>query len=174
MNRISAEAFREAKKLPVVLILENIRSLHNIGAAFRTADAFRIEALWLVGFTACPPHREIQKTALGATESVQWKYFAESEEAFSEAKKEGYKLVALEQAVQSTSLQDFHITSSDKIALVLGNEVEGTSDLAIELADEVVEIPQYGTKHSLNASVSCGIVLWEVFKKYAEAGVVLG
>ncbi|MFN3916952.1 MAG: RNA methyltransferase [Flavobacteriales bacterium] len=171
MNRISTEEFQNADKLPVILILENIRSLHNIGAAFRTADAFRVEAIWLVGFTAQPPHREIQKTALGATESVNWKYFPTNEEAFGAAKSQGYKLIALEQAVKSTPLQNFSISPQQKTAIVLGNEVEGTSDLCINLADEVVEIPQFGTKHSLNVSVSCGIILWEVFKKYTDSGI---
>lgn len=165
LGRISIDEFKEADKLPVCVVLDNIRSLHNVGSAFRTADAFRIEAIYLSGITGTPPHREIQKTALGATESVRWKYYENPHTLVKQLKSEGYKIVVVEQTTSSTSLQDFIPGPSQKYALVFGNEVNGVSDEVIEDADLALEIPQHGTKHSLNISVCLGIVVWEIFRK---------
>ena len=165
LGRISIDEFKEADKLPVCIVLDNIRSLHNVGSAFRTADAFRIETIYLTGITGTPPHREIQKTALGATESIAWKYYESSHSAVKQLKSEGYKIVVVEQTTSSTSLQDFAPTHTQKYALVFGNEVNGVSDDVIGEADLALEIPQHGTKHSLNISVCLGIVVWEMFRK---------
>jgi tRNA G18 (ribose-2'-O)-methylase SpoU len=166
LNRISIDQFKSTEKTPIVIVLDNIRSLNNIGSVFRTADAFLIEAIYLCGITAQPPHREIQKTALGATESVAWKYFESTNAALKELKESGYKIAAIEQAENSTFLNDFNVLKEDKIAVIFGNEVKGVDQEAIDLSDVVIEIPQFGTKHSLNISVSTGIVIWEIFKKY--------
>jgi 23S rRNA (guanosine2251-2'-O)-methyltransferase len=165
LGRISSSAFRQAEKMPVVLVLDDIRSLHNIGSAFRTADAFRVSAIYLCGITACPPHREIHKTALGATDSVNWEYFESVSDALQKLKKDGYVLYAVEQTDSSVLLGDMQY-NNEKIALILGNEVNGVSDVAIELCDFAVEIPQGGTKHSLNVSVCTGIVLWHFFTQW--------
>lgn len=165
LGRISVDQFKNTYKIPVCILLDNVRSLHNVGSAFRTADAFLIERIFLTGITGSPPHREIEKTALGATESVDWIYFEKPENAVDELKKNGYKIVVVEQTTESIPLQKFEPQSEEKICLVFGNEINGVSEAVIERANLALEIPQHGTKHSLNISVCLGIVLWEVFKK---------
>jgi 23S rRNA (guanosine2251-2'-O)-methyltransferase len=165
LDRKSVEEFHDSEKTPIVLVLDNVRSMNNVGSVFRTADAFLIEGIYLCGFTPVPPHREIQKTALGATETVLWKHFASTSEAISELKKEGRKIFAIEQAEKSISLSDFSAAKNEKLALVFGNEVEGVQQEIINDCDGVIEIPQYGMKHSLNISVSAGIVLWDISEK---------
>jgi 23S rRNA (guanosine2251-2'-O)-methyltransferase len=164
LNRKSVDEFKEAKKFPVVVILENIRSAYNVGSVFRTADAFLIDFIFITGYTAKPPHKEISKTALGAQDSVSWKYFATTKEAIDQLKKEGYKVYAVEQVTDSISLRNISDFSLEKIAFVFGNEVTGVDQQMISLCDGSVEIPQYGMKHSLNISVAAGIVLWEVVR----------
>lgn len=166
LNRLSANDFKEADKLPVVIVLDNIRSQHNIGSVFRTSDAFLMQAIYLCGITATPPHREIHKTALGATDTVSWKYFETTRMAVETLKSEGYKIIAIEQAEESINLEDYTIDNNEKTALIFGNEVDGVSEEIMQLADACIEIPQYGTKHSLNISVSAGIVIWEISRKY--------
>ena len=163
LDRISVSDFKAAEKTPIIIVLDNIRSLNNIGSVFRTADAFLIEAVYLCGITAQPPHREIQKTALGATESVLWKYFNTTTDAIHELKSNGYKIAAIEQAENSIMLNKF--IPNGKLAVIFGNEVDGVEQLAINLSDYVIEIPQQGTKHSLNISVSCGVVIWDLVVK---------
>ena len=165
LGRISVEQFKEADKLPITILLDNVRSLHNVGSAFRTADAFRIEKIILTGITGTPPHREIHKTALGATESVTWEYIEKPEEAVTMLKKNGYTIVIVEQTSQGTKLHDFIPDPEKKYCLVFGNEVHGVSESVISYADVALEVPQSGTKHSLNISVCLGIVTWEFFKK---------
>ena len=166
LNRPSVEDFKEAEKTPLVIVLDDVRSALNVGSAFRTADAFGCEEVILCGFTAQPPHREIMKTALGSTESVAWRHFSETKEALEALLTEGYVLVAVEQAEASVFLNniDFENDTHKKYALIFGNEVEGVSEMAMKMADFVVEIPQFGTKHSLNIAVSVGIVAWEFVK----------
>lgn len=166
LNRLSEAAFAEQKKFPLVLVLDSIRSLNNIGSFFRTADAFNAEAIYLCGITAQPPHRDIHKTALGATETVRWQYRATLAEALTELKEKGYAICVVEQAVQTTLLQDIGQLDAPGFALVFGNEVDGVEQAALDSADHIIEIPQFGTKHSLNVSVCAGIVLWEFTKKY--------
>jgi 23S rRNA (guanosine2251-2'-O)-methyltransferase len=161
LGRKSVEAFKQAGKTPVILVLDNIRSMHNVGSIFRSADAFLIEAIFLCGYTPRPPHRDINKTALGATETVAWKYFDTTEAALQELKESDYVIYAIEQAEGSISLEQFKL-HHPKTALVLGNEVEGVSDAALDLCDGCIEIPQLGSKHSLNVSVATGIVLWKI------------
>ena len=163
LNRISKDDFEQADKLPIIIVLDNIRSLSNIGAFFRTADAFRIKELFLCGITACPPHREIHKTALGADETVKWRYFDTTEAACQTLKAEGYKIFAIEQVEGSVSLQDFAFES--QTAYILGNEVEGVSEEALPYCDGAIELPQAGTKHSINVSVCAGIVMWKLFEQ---------
>jgi 23S rRNA (guanosine2251-2'-O)-methyltransferase len=165
LNRISTEEFKRNKKIPIVVVLDNIRSQNNTGSVFRTADAFMLQGIFLCGITATPPHREIHKTALGATDSVDWKYFENVIHAIEELKRKAYKVLAVEQADESILLQDFIPLADEKIALVFGNEVHGVSDDVMDIVDGCIEIPQYGTKHSLNVSVSAGIVIWDVFRK---------
>jgi len=165
LGRISTEDYKKAEKLPVVILLDNVRSLHNVGAAFRTADAFSVEKIYLTGITGQPPHREIQKTALGATASVAWEYASQGAVLVRQLKAEGYSIVIIEQTSESISLQDFEPSPDTKYCLVFGNEVNGVSEDIIENADLGVEIPQSGTKHSLNISVCVGIVVWEMVKK---------
>lgn len=165
LERISVNEFKEAEKTPVCILLDNVRSLHNVGSAFRTADAFRLEKIILTGITGTPPHREIQKTALGATESVAWQYKERTAEALQEVKAQGYTIVIVEQTTDSIPLQTFEASPGAKYCLVFGNEVNGVSEEAIAHGDMALEIPQLGTKHSLNISVCLGIVLWEVFRK---------
>jgi 23S rRNA (guanosine2251-2'-O)-methyltransferase len=162
LERLTVDEFKQAEKFPIVIVLDNIRSLNNIGSAFRTGDAFRIESIYLCGITATPPHREIHKTALGAENTVGWKYFETTNEAVNCLKEQGFKVVAVEQAAQSTLLQDFKPDISEKLALIFGNEVDGVDDSIMEMADYCVEIPQFGTKHSLNITVSLGIVIWHI------------
>ena len=163
LNRISKEDFKRAEKLPIIIVLDNIRSLSNVGAFFRTADAFRIGELYLCGITACPPHREIHKTALGADETVKWRYFESTETACQALKAEGYRIVAVEQVNDSVPLQDF--VFEERTAYILGNEVEGVSETALPYCDGAVELPQEGTKHSINVSVCAGIVMWKAFEQ---------
>lgn len=160
LNRVNVEKFNQLEKLPVICVLDNIRSQHNIGSIFRTADAFRVKELYLCGITATPPNREINKSALGATESVKWRYFADTHAAIEQLKTEGYKIIAIEQAEGSIMLENYTPNASENVALIFGNEVTGVSDKVMELADACIEIPQFGTKHSFNVSVSAGIVLW--------------
>ncbi len=168
LNRLSPEAFKKAGKLPVVLVLDDVRSAMNVGSAFRTSDAFCIEKIYLCGITAQPPHREINKTALGAQDSVGWEHKESVIDCIKDLKNEGYTVVAVEQADESTSLLDFEISDDAKFAFVFGNEVYGVNDSIVEQADTVLEIPQYGTKHSLNISVSIGVVLWDVVAKLKQ------
>ena len=162
LNRISKEDFETAEKLPIIIVLDNIRSLSNVGAFFRTADAFRIKELLLCGITACPPHREIHKTALGADETVRWRYFETTEAACKALKAEGYRIFAIEQVEGSMPLQDFEFEPNT--AYLLGNEVEGVSDEALQYCEGAIELPQEGTKHSINVSVCAGIVMWKAFE----------
>ena len=164
LGRLDNAAFMEASKLPLVVILDNIRSMHNVGSTFRTADAFAIEKIYLCGITAKPPHREIHKTALGATDTVDWEYVEDTHALCEKLQNEGYKIAAVEQADQSISLEEYQVAPNDKLAVVFGNEVFGVEDKVVEKADFCLEIPQFGTKHSLNISVSVGIVLWEMVK----------
>jgi len=165
LGRLSVDAFRISPKLPVILLLDNVRSLHNVGSAFRTADAFACEKIYLTGITGQPPHREIHKTALGATESVSWEYSSTPEGVARQLKQQGYRIVVVEQTTESSSLEDFSVAAGEKICLVFGNEINGVSDAVLLLADAAVVIPQAGTKHSLNISVCVGIVCWEIFKR---------
>lgn len=165
LNRVGVEEFREQEKLPVVVVLDNVRSMHNIGSVFRTADGFAIEQLYLCGISAQPPHREIEKTALGATQSVAWTHFETTLEAVASLRKDGYKIIAIEQAAGSTMLNTYRPESSEKYALIFGNEVNGVSDEVMAQIDECIEIPQFGTKHSFNIVISAGIVLWDFFAK---------
>lgn len=164
LNRIDVETFKKTEKIPLVIILDNIRSMHNVGATFRTADAFLIEKIILCGITPVPPHREIHKAALGATESVDWKHENDINTAISDLKSLGYEIVGVEQTTNSQLITDFTIYKEKKYALILGNEVEGISDEALPNIDVFLEIPQLGTKHSLNVSVCGGIVMWEFAK----------
>ena len=163
LHRISKEDFVRADKTPSIIVLDNIRSLSNVGAFFRTADAFRIKELFLCGITACPPHREIHKTALGADETVKWRYFETTEAACQQLKAEGYRIFAVEQVEGSVALQTFKFGAHT--AYLLGNEVEGVSEEALPYCDGAIELPQEGTKHSLNVSVCAGIVMWEAFEQ---------
>jgi len=165
LNRLDQQGFREAEKLQVVVILDNIRSQHNIGSVFRTADAFRIERILLCGITATPPNREMQKTALGATETVAWEYFGDVLLAVEQMRKEGYTILAVEQTDGSIPLEQFDPSGSGRIALVFGNEVNGVNESIVKESDGCIEIPQFGTKHSLNISVTAGIVLWHIFQQ---------
>lgn len=165
LNRLSISEFKKAPKVPVIVVLDNIRSLSNIGSIFRTADAFRIEAVYLCGVTAKPPHREIHKTALGASESVDWLYFKTTKEAVNNLISNNFKIISIEQVDNSIILNDFQPEQHGKYALVFGNEVHGVNDEIIELSDSCIEIPQHGTKHSFNVSVSVGIVLWDIVLK---------
>ena len=165
LNRPNLEDFKSADKLPIVLVMDNVRSMHNVGSAFRTADAFAIEGIALCGITAQPPHREIHKTALGATESVEWKYYRSTREACEQLKAKGYQLMAIEQAEGSTMLQNFQPNPDQKLALIFGHEVFGVEDEVVAMADACLESPQFGTKHSLNISVSIGVVLWDLVSK---------
>ncbi|NPA42781.1 MAG: RNA methyltransferase [Chlorobi bacterium] len=165
LGRLDPAAFKKAPKFPLIVVADNLRSLHNVGSLFRTADAFRVEKIYLTGFTATPPHREIHKTALGATESVDWEYAEDVGALLENLKKEGVFILAAEQTDESVPLQDFCPPRGRKVAVVFGNEVEGVSDRALQRADAAVEIPQFGTKHSFNVSVSAGIVLWDLLAK---------
>lgn len=165
MGRMSVAEFKDSEKQPLVVVLDHVRSLYNVGSVFRSSDAFRIEGVLLCGITAQPPHPEIHKTALGAEESVNWKYFEQTEDAVSWLKEQGYKVLAVEQCEGSTMLQDFQLQPDRKYAIVLGNEVKGVQQQVVDMCDGCLEIPQFGTKHSLNVSVAAGIVLWHLSKK---------
>jgi len=164
LGRVSVETFKEIQKIPLVVVLDNIRSMHNVGAVFRTSDAFLVEKIVLCGITPQPPHREIHKAALGATESVEWNYYQSVKEAVLDLKTLKYKVIGIEQTSDSVQITDFSIDRSKKYALVLGNEVDGISDEILNHCDSFLEIPQLGTKHSLNVSICGGIVIWEFFK----------
>lgn len=164
LGRKSVEEFKQSAKTPIIAVLDNIRSMHNVGSVFRTADAFLIEAIVLGGYTPQPPHRDINKTALGATETVDWIYFSKTVEAVEQLKNNGYKLYAIEQTEGSVSLEKFATKPTEKIAVIFGNEVEGVSDEVLKMVDGSIEIPQLGMKHSLNISVAAGIVLWELIR----------
>ncbi|HYK75730.1 MAG TPA: RNA methyltransferase [Daejeonella sp.] len=165
LNRASVEEFKQQEKLPLTVILDNVRSMHNIGSIFRTADGFAVEQIYLCGITAQPPHREIEKTALGATQSIDWIYFKDVQEAIKQLKDQGYQIIAVEQANKSTMLNHFAPAENEKYALIFGNEVNGVSDEAMQMIDACIEIPQFGTKHSFNIVVSAGIVLWDFLSK---------
>ena len=165
LHRISCDEFKEAPKMPLVVVLDDVRSLNNIGSMFRTADAFAVESLYLCGITACPPSVEIHKTALGAEESVEWHYYEDVCDAINELKCKGYKICAIEQVEGSISLEQFVINSCEKYAVILGNEVKGVQQKAVDACDYCIELPQYGTKHSLNVSITAGIVMWEFLNK---------
>ncbi len=165
LGRIDVETFKKTEKTPLIVVLDNIRSMHNVGAIFRTSDAFLIEKIMLCGITPKPPHREIHKSALGATESVDWEYKKDIKTTLIDLKAKGYTTVGIEQTTNSVSLEKFEINTNEKYALVLGNEVEGLSDDALSEYDHFIEIPQLGTKHSLNVSVCGGVLIWEFFKK---------
>lgn len=168
LNRKTADECKTAEKFPVVAILENIRSAYNVGSVFRTADAFLIDRIILTGYTACPPHKEIKKTALGAEDSVEWKHFSSAQEAISELKNEGYQIYAVEQATDSLLLSNLNNLEDKKMAFVFGNEVSGVEEHTIQSCDGIIEIPQYGMKHSLNVSVTAGIVLWQAINQFRE------
>jgi len=165
LDRLSVDAFKEAKKTPVIIILDNIRSLNNIGSVFRTSDAFLVEKIYLCGITATPPHKDIHKTALGSTETVDWEYVENTLDLVEKLKLDNIKICSIEQAENATMLNDFVVEPNTKYALVFGNEVKGVTQDVVSASDVVIEIPQYGTKHSLNISVSCGVVVWDVFSK---------
>ncbi len=165
LRRKTVEQFRKTEKSPFVIVLDNVRSQSNVGSVFRTADAFLTEAVYLCGITARPPHREIQKTALGATESVTWKYFNDTIVAVTELKEHGYKIIAIEQTEGAVQLQNFIVVTGQKYALVFGHEVNGVDQKIVNMCDLCIEIPQFGTKHSFNIAISVGIVLWEMNKK---------
>lgn len=166
LQRPDEATFKAQPKFPLVVVLDSIRSLNNIGAFFRTADAFNIEKIVLCGITAQPPHRDIQKTALGATQTVQWEYRTSLTDALAALRAEQYAICVVEQAVQTTLLQEIHHLEAKGFALVFGNEVDGVAQEALDMADHIIEIPQFGTKHSLNVSVCAGIVMWEFAKRY--------
>lgn len=168
LKRLSEDGFKQALKTPIIIVLDNIRSLHNVGSAFRTADAFLIEKIYLCGVTGTPPNKEIEKTALGATKTVEWIYFNKTLDAVNELKKNKYKIISVEQADKSTKLNNFKAQLADKMALVFGNEVYGVEQEVIDESDLVLEIPQLGSKHSFNVSVSIGIVLWQVIAERIE------
>jgi len=168
LDRLSVDAFKEAQKTPLILVLDNIRSLNNIGSVFRTADAFLIEKIYLCGITAKPPHKDIHKTALGSTETVEWEYVKDSMDVINKLQQDQVHVVSIEQAENAVLLNNFTVQAHTKYALVFGNEVKGVEQDVVSASNTVVEIPQYGTKHSLNISVSCGVVVWDVFCKLLQ------
>ncbi|MBU2940014.1 RNA methyltransferase [Lacinutrix sp. C3R15] len=165
LDRLSVEGFKTATKTPIIIILDNIRSLNNIGSVFRTSDAFLVEKIYLCGITATPPHKDIHKTALGSTDTVAWEYAENTLDVVEKLKNENVKICAIEQAENATMLNNFKPETHTKYALVFGNEVKGVAQNVVSASDVVIEIPQFGTKHSLNISVSCGVVVWDVFSK---------
>ena len=165
LNRISVSEFKNASKSPIIIILDNIRSAHNVGSIFRTCDAFLISEIILCGITATPPNNEIRKTALGSTESVDWRYFDNIEEVILNLKKEGFQIISIEQADKSLKLEKFRPKKNEKYAFIFGNEIKGIDQKIIDISDDIIEIPQFGTKHSLNVSVSAGIIIWDIFSK---------
>jgi len=167
LGRLSLEEFKEVVKAPLMVVLDNVRSLNNIGSVFRTADAFRLEGIYLCGITATPPHREIHKTALGATESVYWEYREKTTDAISELKEMGYRIFSVEQTEGALMLDQVQLSLDQKYALVFGHEIRGVDQQVVDMSDQCIEIPQYGTKHSLNIAVAAGIVIWELFRRRA-------
>ena len=165
LDRISVEEFKKSKKIPITILLENIRSAHNIGSVFRTADSFLINEIILCGISAQPPNKDIRKTALGSSESVEWKYEKNIDVAIQKLKDEGNKIISIEQTTNSISLENFNPSNNSKYAIIFGNEVNGIEQRTIDLSDMAIEIPQYGTKHSLNISVAAGIIIWNIFSK---------
>lgn len=165
LDRLTVDGFKSANKSPIIVVLDNIRSLNNIGSIFRTSDAFRIQKIYLCGISAIPPHKDIQKTALGSTESVDWEYAENTLELIKELQSNNIQVLSIEQAEKAAILNEFTPKKKQTYALVFGNEVKGVSQEVVSQSDQVIEIPQFGTKHSLNISVSCGIVLWDVFSK---------
>tara|TARA_R110002167_G_C12477573_1_gene634249 strand:- start:3 stop:533 length:531 start_codon:yes stop_codon:yes gene_type:complete len=165
LDRLNVEEFKQVEKTPICIVLDNVRSLNNIGSVFRTADAFLIEKIYLCGITATPPHKDIHKTALGATDSVAWEHRESTMELLEELREEGYTSLAVEQAENAVMLNDFKVEENKKYALIFGNEVKGVSQEVVSASDLVLEIPQYGTKHSLNISVSVGVVVWDLWAK---------
>ena len=166
MQRLSVDEFHEAAKLPLIVVLDDVRSLHNVGSVFRSGDAFRVEAVYLCGITATPPHPEIHKTALGGEDSVAWRYFPTATEAVESLHNDGFFVYSIEQVEGSTKLQNLQLDTDRRYAVVLGNEVKGVHQEVVDMSDGCLEIPQFGTKHSLNGSVSAGMVIWEVAKKF--------
>ncbi|MEH6535261.1 MAG: RNA methyltransferase [Psychroserpens sp.] len=165
LDRLDVDEFKSAEKTPLIIILDNIRSLNNIGSVFRTSDAFLVEKIYLCGITATPPHNDIRKTALGSTETVDWEYAEHTIDIVNKLKSKNVKVISIEQAERATMLNEFQPEPDQKYALVFGNEVKGVSQDVVNASDIVIEIPQFGTKHSLNISVSCGVVVWDVFSK---------
>ncbi len=165
LERKTVEAYKKAEKMPLIILLDNVRSLNNIGSVFRTADAFLVEAIYLCGFTAKPPHKDIHKTALGATDSVEWKHFESTANAIIELKSFNFHIVCFEQTLQSKPLTEFFPDKNGSYALVFGNEVKGVNQKVVDMSDSCIEIPQFGTKHSFNIAVSAGIVLWDFYLK---------
>jgi len=164
LNRLSTDEFKRAVKTPVIAVLENVRSAYNVGSVFRTSDAFLLEAVYLTGYTACPPHKEIKKTALGAEDTVTWQHFPSANEAIEQLKSNDYTVFAVEQVFNSISLENLQLNPTQKIAVVLGNEVTGVEESTIALCDGTIEIPQLGMKHSLNIATAAGVVLWEIIR----------
>lgn len=168
LNRISAEEFKQVEKLPLIVVLDNIRSLNNIGSVFRTSDAFLVESIFLCGITATPPNQEIHKTALGAEYSVDWSYFESTTDAVQSLQSKGYCVYSIEQVENSVMLDELILDRSKKYAIVMGNEVKGVQQEVVDISDGVIEIPQFGTKHSLNVSVTTGVVIWDFFKQLRQ------
>jgi len=167
LDRLNVDEFKSVEKTPLIIVLDNIRSLNNIGSVFRTSDAFLVKKIYLCGITATPPHNDIRKTALGSTETVAWEYVEHTLDLVNKLKIEGIKVISIEQAEEAIQLQDFTPQQQTTYALIFGNEVKGVSQEVVNASDAVIEIPQFGTKHSLNISVSCGVVVWDVFSKLA-------
>jgi len=165
LNRKSVDEFKEAEKIPIIVVLENIRSAYNVGSVFRTSDAFLLEAIYITGYTCIPPHKEIKKTALGAEDSMTWKHFPNASEAIIDLKQNGYKVYAVEQAMNSYALQNLDFKNDEKIAVIFGNEVTGVEQTTIEQCEGCIEIPQLGMKHSLNIATAAGVVLWELVRR---------
>lgn len=165
MGRMNQQEFKQAEKMPLIVVLDDVRSMYNVGSVFRTADAFRISAIYLCGITACPPHAEIHKTALGAEDTVEWIHFDNTMDAVRELKSQGYHIYSIEQCEGSTMLQTLQVPNTGKYAVILGNEVKGVKQEVVDASDDCLEIPQYGTKHSLNVSTTAGMVIWEFAKQ---------
>jgi 23S rRNA (guanosine2251-2'-O)-methyltransferase len=165
LNRLSADEFKSSEKIPVILILDDVRSAYNVGSIFRTSDAFRVSGIYICGISARPPHKDISKTALGATESVEWHYYRDVKDAVRSLKEDNFRIYAIEQADESISLDKFQPEKGSKIALVFGHEVFGVKDELLNMVDGCIEIPQFGTKHSFNVAISAGIVLWDITNK---------
>ena len=165
LERLTVEEYKRSEKIPVMVVLDNIRSQNNIGSVFRTADAFRLQGILLCGITATPPHREIHKTALGATETVHWEYWKDTVDAVKDLKKKDYRIISVEQVENGDSLERLQLKTSQRYAVVFGHEIRGVDQRVVDLSDRCIEIPQYGTKHSLNIAVAAGIVVWEIFRQ---------